>query len=316
VQKVDKSGKPACEKCERRLSTCKGKLYKRSPGYICQHCHNKEHRPPSAAAARAAAAAAAADDPEVTPAPKRRRTLSDPGELIEVTPTVKLSALLEWGRELYSSTRSTKSLAAAMVEIGAEVKAHQWTGISGSVKEWWMHEALECSRVDQIRISACASLTSIARCYLRQAGVSTDDLVCSDIALMLMHQGEGEQVPHFDVQTYEDACRCWIILLYCTGGRATAVPDSNLADLRETFADGEMTPPPRARALIRENRFHASEVQSGAFMLMNAALPHKAVKHLLPSRRFTAFAFFHPKGKWVNCRLSRFPNGVPKGHYS
>ena len=40
----DSSGKPACEDCGTRLSRCKGKLYKRGAGKICQGCYN-EARP-------------------------------------------------------------------------------------------------------------------------------------------------------------------------------------------------------------------------------------------------------------------------------
>ena len=40
---MDADGQPACERCGRRLSRCKGKLYASSPGRCCHSCYNKAH---------------------------------------------------------------------------------------------------------------------------------------------------------------------------------------------------------------------------------------------------------------------------------
>ena len=40
LARVDKAGKPACERCGRRLADCKGKLYACPPGKCCQHCYD------------------------------------------------------------------------------------------------------------------------------------------------------------------------------------------------------------------------------------------------------------------------------------
>src|SRR4051812_9264556 len=46
----DSAGKPACELCGRRLSTCKGKLYQHETGKICQSCYKirEGHQAPPA----------------------------------------------------------------------------------------------------------------------------------------------------------------------------------------------------------------------------------------------------------------------------
>ena len=69
------NGEQLCEECCRRLSRCKGKLYKKDPGHICQACYNKASRPSFAAADSTASAAAVAP-----PRSHKRRAVSDPGE--------------------------------------------------------------------------------------------------------------------------------------------------------------------------------------------------------------------------------------------
>jgi hypothetical protein len=72
VARVDSAGKPACEECGRRLTSCKGKLYKRNPGYVCQRCFNYTWRTPVSGAIPAPIA--------IEKQSRKRRASSDPGE--------------------------------------------------------------------------------------------------------------------------------------------------------------------------------------------------------------------------------------------
>jgi hypothetical protein len=47
--RVDADGQPVCERCGRRLSRCKGKLYACPPGKCCHSCYNETHSGSSSA---------------------------------------------------------------------------------------------------------------------------------------------------------------------------------------------------------------------------------------------------------------------------
>jgi hypothetical protein len=244
------------------------------------------------------------------PSPKKRRVSSDPGEF--ETPTHSITAekqLSVLGRVFHDPCRRSSVLAEAWVKVGREVM--EWDGIDGEALEWWSECSLDRSQVDAIRISARMQTEALARACLREQGVPSEDLVCSDIALMLTHPGDGEQCVHFDVQNYEDASRCYAFILYCSDGRSTAVPESTLAELREAFTDGETLPPPRVQALLHNKRLSVFPVSPGSSLLFRCDLPHKAVEHLEKHNRYAAFAFFHPRGKWADCKAARFPLGAP-----
>jgi hypothetical protein len=226
------------------------------------------------------------------PSPKKRRVSSDPGEF--ETPTHSITAekqLSVLGRVFHDPCRRSSVLAEAWVKVGREVM--EWDGIDGEALEWWSECSLDRSQVDAIRISARMQTEALARACLREQGVPSEDLVCSDIALMLTHPGDGEQCVHFDVQNYEDASRCYAFILYCSDGRSTAVPESTLAELREAFTDGETLPPPRVQALLHNKRLSVFPVSPGSSLLFRCDLPHKAVEHLEKHNRYAAFAFHH-----------------------
>jgi hypothetical protein len=144
------------------------------------------------------------------------------------------------GRVFHDPCRRSSVLAEAWVKVGREVM--EWDGIDGEALEWWSECSLDRSQVDAIRISARMQTEALARACLREQGVPSEDLVCSDIALMLTHPGDGEQCVHFDVQNYEDASRCYAFILYCSDGRSSW--------LRHTlFAPSTMTSLPLALSL-------------------------------------------------------------------
>lgn len=71
--RVDSSGERCCQDCGTRRSRCKGKLYKREPGFICHPCYDVKRRP-------AGAKAAAEPVVRLASSSRKRRALSDPGE--------------------------------------------------------------------------------------------------------------------------------------------------------------------------------------------------------------------------------------------
>jgi hypothetical protein len=89
VARRDAGGRLACEDCGTRLSRCKGKLYSRPLGKICQLCYNNAIRPHSA---RVSESCSAPPSPSPLPPPsKKRRVSSDPGE--SAAPTHSLIAV-------------------------------------------------------------------------------------------------------------------------------------------------------------------------------------------------------------------------------
>ena len=74
--RVDSAGKPACEECGKRLSTCPGKPHTCGAGKICNKCYLQLLRGVSAGAASSSSCRSSSVSP---PPKKKRRTASDPG---------------------------------------------------------------------------------------------------------------------------------------------------------------------------------------------------------------------------------------------
>jgi hypothetical protein len=89
--RVDSAGKPACEQCGRRLSSCKGKLHRHGSGHICQHCYNQAR-------------------PAVRPVPKQHRAKR---------PYATLQSTQQWKRR----KQIHSAIAASSQQIGCPVES-------------------------------------------------------------------------------------------------------------------------------------------------------------------------------------------------
>jgi hypothetical protein len=157
--RVDSSGWPACEECGRRLSTCKGKLYKRDPGRICQECKNKELKAPFGVTAAAAAA-----PPPAPPRSHKRRAESDPGEssdtaaisaVIFSAPPLPLHKQPIWPSHRWAlrpSCRRSRATADAWHSLISSGELRQWEVKRGGFYQHDTHLSLTCSLVDAVRV--------------------------------------------------------------------------------------------------------------------------------------------------------------------
>ena len=106
--RVDSAGKPACEDCGRRLSSCPGKPVNFAAGQICNKCYDKRRSKLKGSSTSCPSPRSVCDD--AAPLPKKqRRTASDPGShtntgttTAKATPKATASAHAQ-GRILRSS---------------------------------------------------------------------------------------------------------------------------------------------------------------------------------------------------------------------
>lgn len=104
LSRVDSAGKPACEKCGRRLSRCKGKKHTHGAGHICQDCYDKLRGKRKGSFSASSSCCSSTDGVAPTPK-KKRRTASDPGSHTDTTADITTSTHAQ-GRALRSSCSS------------------------------------------------------------------------------------------------------------------------------------------------------------------------------------------------------------------
>jgi ectoine hydroxylase-related dioxygenase (phytanoyl-CoA dioxygenase family) len=139
-------------------------------------------------------------------------------------------------------------------------------------------------------------------------------LLLHEMTLLRSTTSRGEQAIHFDITDYELARQCFICILYCVDTDSTAVPDSDLSALRNTFKEDEEIVTDDEAALLSDERLVSPRVDAGAMLTFNGALPHKARSNKDAHTRIVVFALFRPQGMALDTKNARYPLGAPEEH--
>jgi hypothetical protein len=131
------------------------------------------------------------------------------------------------------------------------------------------------------------------------------------IKLLRSSQGRGEQEIHFDIPVYDQAVKCFTVLLYLTDTESTAVSTLPLKDIRQCFTDGEQRPSAAALQLLSRDKFHTRRVTAGDMLVLNCAVPHFGVANPDEQDRYVLFLLFHPASSSTpDTEEQRYPHGV------
>ena len=332
--RVDSAGKPACEDCGRRLSTCKGKLHKKEPGHICHRCYTKGSRPPSAALSIVAPTATlkrshkrrADSDPGTQPADTNLPAQLESPSLPCVPPqeqhcstAASLSALplllqpnwLSHQWRLRPSCRRTRATAAAWMAVINSGKLKRWQEKRGGHIQHDTHISLACAAEDGVRVRLVSGSEQLGRDMLAELGEDSSRLKLAGIKLLSMQSGEGQQDVHYDIHEYSLAKRCFTLLIYLTPTLSTAVSPLPLSDLRHTFTAGQQKPPLSFLCKITKDKLYTTRVEAGDAMVFRCDVPHCALANPDAHTRYVCFMLFSPKGEATpDTEDQRYPHEV------
>lgn len=305
---MDSAGKPACEGCGRRLSKCKGKLYKKPPGLICHLCYNdpeRNSRPPSAA-----------------PPPARSHKRKDPpaGEphsapaaltAPPLLPSAPPASFTTHGASFRPSTRTSRATAASWLELARDSELARWEVKRGGYHQHDTALSLQCSFLDEKRVRLRHSAERIARDELSAFGVRATSLQLAAMKLLRTSKGEGLQEIHYDITEYARALNCFTVLIYLTDTESTAVPTLSMKELRPTFTQGEKRPSAAALKFLSRDKFQTRRVTAGEMLVLNCAVPHYGVANPDEQDRCVLFLLFSPSDcSPPDSEEQRYPHGV------
>jgi len=311
---VDSAGKPACEHCGRRLSDCKGKLYKHGMGKICHRCHNVLSgllAAPVAAAPEAPVRSHKRKQPSAPAAPAAPVvTLAPPPSLLSL---FDLPVFDTHGWALRASTRSTRGTAASWLELAQSDELKQWEVKRGGFWQHDTHPSLTCSLLDEKRVRLLQSSERHARQLLHELGVDSSHTALQLAAAKLLrtNPGEGQQEVHYDITEYKRAARCFTVLLYLTPTLSTQLPRLSLAETRCSFTEGEKLPPASARTVLTRDKFVAKRVDAGSMLALRCITAHWGDANPDDSQRYVLFMLFSPSSfAKPDTEEQRYPHGV------
>jgi hypothetical protein len=310
----DSSGWPACEDCGRRLSTCKGKLHKSGNGKICQSCYDK-HRGKVATAAPVA--------PLIrlpSPQPTAAMDIAPPPSPISKllhTQTVLPPLLLHDSPTYYSylwslhrSSRQSNVLSTGWGELIKSGELKAWEEKRGKFWQMDAEKELECSHMDQLRVSLVGGSEAFGRQVLRAHSIDASQLQRGDMKLLRCSHKQGLQEIHCDVPEPTLAQQCYTVLVYLTATLSTAVPRQQHSAARHAACYVADASTVRSR-LLKRSDFSSCWVNPGDAMLLRGDCPHFGVANPNKELRYVLFLSFSPKKQPLpDTEEQRYPQGV------
>jgi hypothetical protein len=169
---------------------------------------------------------------------------------------------------------------------------------------------LECSHMDQLRVSLRHGTEAFFRQSLRDHSIDADPLRLVDIKLLCCAQGEGLQEIHCDIPDPILAAQSYTCLLYLIDTLSTAVPIApHSADRLAACYQADAASV--RHKLLQRKHFSSCAVSPGDHMLLRCDCPHFGVANPNASLRYVLFCCFapkkHPKPDTEN---QRYPQGV------
>jgi len=204
----------------------------------------------------------------------------------------------------------------------SSVLAGKWMDLirSGELRTWeekrgnfWQLDTqthLECSHMDQLRVSLRSGTESFFRQVLRSHAVDVDPLRLVDIKLLRCAHKEGLQEIHCDIPDPTLGALSFTCLLYLTETLSTAVPIAPKSPDRHAacyVADAQTV---RSKLMQRSN-FSSCAVSPGDVMLVRCDCPHFGVANPNKELRYVLFCCFAPKKRPLpDTEDQRYPQGV------
>lgn len=310
---VDKSGKPACEICLKRLGAGKpDDNYGNGRAHTTCRRHKERDSSWDPLAPTASSPAQRSH---------KKRDLSPPplpGQNAASSALLLLSSQSSFsthGWQLHPPSLVTAGLAYRWfcLYLRARRIDSAWFSLRGNALQLDARKEISAIGAEQHRLSLLGPTIAAFRRLLHGHGIQTAGLHVAALKLLRSAPGQGQQPVHYDVTRYSDAVQRYAVLMYCTQTMSTAVPRLDAATMRPAFTDGEeLTAAQQADAeqLCAEDNFLSFPVLPGATLVFPTSTPHFGVRNPASVDRVALYALFSPSDESGQDDTQRFPLGV------
>ena len=215
------------------------------------------------------------------------------------------------GWSLRSSSRGSRASAASWLQLAQSDELKNWQEKRGGFWQHDTHQSLVCSFLDEQRVRLLHGSERIGRQLLHSLGVDSTSLCLAATKLLRTSKGEGQQEIHYDIPVYDEAARCYTVLMYLTPTLSTAVPLLSQEQLRGCFTDGEKRPSPAALQFLTRDKFDSTRVDAGDMLALRCTTAHYGVANPDDSQRYVLFMLFSPSSlAKPDTEAQRYPHGV------
>lgn len=166
-----------------------------------------------------------------------------------------------------------------------------WTEMRAQFFEQNMRQPVKCSFLEQQRVRVVRTAEVVARDLLHSLGVDESTLQLSDIGCLRTDHNIDLQEIHADIQKFEYAPLCYIVIFYLVDTDSTAVADAGKDELDGLW---KMTIPQATRSL-KSVQFLTERIRVGDALVMNGKTFHYGVGNPDTYQRFVGFLSFTPK---------------------
>jgi hypothetical protein len=185
-----------------------------------------------------------------------------------------------------------------------------WNEMRAQFFEQNMRQSLKCSLLEQQRVRVVSSSEVAGRELLHSLGVNESQLQLSDIGCLRTDHNIGLQEIHADIQKFEYASQCFIVIFYLVDTESTAVADVGKDEL-DTVWHMSIA---RATRLFASVSFPTERVTAGDSLVMHGNTFHYGVGNPDVYQRFVGFLSFTPKSlPPFNSQEQFYPTGVRYG---
>ena len=186
----------------------------------------------------------------------------------------------------------------------------QWTEMRAQFFEQDMRQSLQCSLLEQQRVRIVSSAESAARELLSSLSVDHSSLILSDIGCLRTDHNIGLQEIHADIQKFEYAPQCYIVIFYLVDTESTAVADVGKDELDAVWTMNVT----QAKRRFESVPFLTERVMAGDALVMSGKTFHYGVGNPDPYQRFVGFLSFTPKSlPPFDSQDQFYPTGVRYG---
>jgi len=197
------------------------------------------------------------------------------------------------------------------LQLARDNELKQWEIKRGGFYQHDTAPSLKCSFLDEKRVRLHQSADHIARTQLALVGVNVASLNLAAVKLLRSSYGEGLQEIHYDITTYDQAIKCFTVLIYLTDTLSTAIPTLPMSEMRHCFTDGEKRPSPEALKFLSREKFQSKRVIAGDMLVLNCAVPHYGVANPDEQDRYVLFLLYYPSSSHKpDTEEQRYPHGV------
>lgn len=238
---------------------------------------------------------------------------------ISLPPTAPTTSLLDrdtWARQGFQFVRGNRTRIAMAKDWHRLVATKLgggfigWKEMRAQFFEQNMRQSVSCSFLEQQRVRVVSSTEIIARALLSSLGVDQSSLMMSDIGCLRTDHNIGLQEIHADIQKFEYAPQCCIVIIYLVDTESTAVADAGKDELDVVWRMNVR----QATRRFASVPFLTERVMAGDALVMSGKTFHYGVGNPDLYQRFVGFLSFTPSSlPPFDSQEQFYPTGIRHG---